>query len=166
MWPWDRCSPDQQRMELILKFSAPTDITDLIFFWGMVNFSWDFVEGFPEKAAPLPELLKEKVGGNSHLCCCWQLLERGMEAVLSQSHGAGLCPVAYASKTLSEVERGFTSCEKGGFGTSFGFAALGIFGGIFLCYWKFAHSLVKCVLTGKINNGHVSSPSKPQANQL
>ncbi|CAM4527541.1 unnamed protein product [Caretta caretta] len=53
------CSPNQQRVELILNLPAPTDITALRSFLGMVNFSRDFIEGILEKAAPLHELLKK-----------------------------------------------------------------------------------------------------------
>lgn len=69
-----------------------------------------------------------------------------------------LQPVAYAFKTLNEVEKGFTICEK---------EVLVLVGALQHCEYlvglspmllKTTDSLVKYVLTGKINNGHVSSP--------
>lgn len=55
------CSPKKQKVELILKLPAPTDVTALKSFWGMVNFSQNVIKGFSKKAAPLHKLLKKGV---------------------------------------------------------------------------------------------------------
>lgn len=65
--------------------------------------------------------------------------------------------MAYASKILSEAERGFTPCEKEIFALVWAFQHREYLVGLFPVLLKTTHSLVKYVVTGKINNGHVFS---------
>lgn len=81
-----------------------------------------------------------------------------MSAVLSQDHETGLRPIAYACKILNGVEQEFTPCKKEVLALIWTLQHWEYLVGMSPVLLKTSHSLIKYVLTGKTNDGHVSSP--------
>ncbi|XP_068023761.1 protein NYNRIN-like [Melanerpes formicivorus] len=134
------CSLEKKRVELIQKVLAPTDATTLRSFLALLRCSREFVEGYTEKAAPLchllrkdtpwawgPEqdeavrILKESVAnapmlvrprGDRPYVLQLGSASRGLQATLSQQHGAQLLPVVHASRLLTLAEQQFTDYER------------------------------------------------------
>lgn len=155
-------------------------------FLGMMKISRDFIENYAEQLFPLYKLLKK--GNNwewgleqqKALTQLKQTLVQalaeaypkivlpfvlqlantntGLSAVLSQDHGTGLRPMAYASRILNGVEQGFTPCEKEVLALVWVLQYWEYLAGLSLFTSKTSHSPVKYVVMGKTNDGHVSSP--------
>lgn len=135
-------SLEKQRVELIQKVSAPADATTLRSFLALLRFSREFIEGYVEKAAPLCHLLKKDTPwewGPEQDEAVKTLKEsvaqapvlahprrdrpytlqlagtgRGLQATLSQQHGAHLLPIAHASRLLTSAEQQLTDYEREG----------------------------------------------------
>lgn len=82
----------------------------------------------------------------------------GLSAVLHQDPGMGLQWVAYASNLLNGVEGEFTPCEKEVLALIWVLQHWEYFLQLAPVLLKTSHCPMKQVLTGKINDGHVSSP--------
>lgn len=136
-------SRNKNRVELITKLPIPRDVSALRSFLGLTGFSREFNENYVGIARPLYRLLKKgtswqwgkeeqkafndlkkaladapvlaypKQGLPFYLHLATTLASIG--AVLLQNQAGQLRPVAYSSKTLSEVEERFSACEREAF---------------------------------------------------
>lgn len=179
-------TPDAQRVEAIGKLPAPTDAHSLRAILGTLNFSREFIEGFAEKTRPLWALLKKNrqwEWGPDQAQALVQLKqdlaqapalayprvgepfmvqlassETAIGATLIQKQEGKKRVIAYASKPLSGVEQNFTPCER---------ECLALFW--CLQQWEYiigdskiivqtTHSPLQYIVSGKIQNGHVSNP--------
>lgn len=133
-------SLEKQRVELIQKMSAPSDVTTLRSFLSLLRLCREFIEGYAEKATPLCHLLKKNTpwewgpeqdeavktlkesvaqapmlahprGDRPYVL---QLVStgRGLQATLGQQHNANLLPVAHASRLLTPAEQQFSDYER------------------------------------------------------
>lgn len=127
---------DEPKVKAIMEWEAPTKVTELRSFLGLVNYYRRFIEGYSRKAAPLTDLLKK---GNT-----WEWSERCKEAF--EELKAAVCqepvlalpdfslpfelhtdasdyaiggvlmqnghPIAFESRKLNETERRYTVQEK------------------------------------------------------
>ncbi|UYV74953.1 hypothetical protein LAZ67_12001888 [Cordylochernes scorpioides] len=115
----------------IAKFPNPKSITDVRSFIGICSYYRRLIENFAEKAAPLHEVLKKdnKFTWNSDqqdafdsskkalmyelvLAYFEEQLGYGIVAVLVQINDGKERPVGYASRTLSKVEKNYSTTER------------------------------------------------------
>ncbi|XP_064470230.1 uncharacterized protein K02A2.6-like [Ornithodoros turicata] len=137
----DGVTPDQSKIAAIVDMPAPTNVTELKRFLGMVNFIARFIPNLAAKTAPLRELLRKDVSftwdcAQQHafeevknwlmsppvlaLYCPMKATilsadasSYGLGAVLMQrQEDKSLRVVAYASKSLTEAEGGYSQIEK------------------------------------------------------
>uniref|UniRef100_H3B6Z0 Gypsy retrotransposon integrase-like protein 1 n=1 Tax=Latimeria chalumnae TaxID=7897 RepID=H3B6Z0_LATCH len=138
----DGFRPQQNRIKAIQAIRSPTNITELRSFLGICNYSHQFIENYAEISQPLTKLLRKneprvweytqenvvselKKRLSKVPCLAYAekdkefFLETGyadsnISAVLYQKHDTDNRVVAYVSKTLSEVEKKLSDCEKFG----------------------------------------------------
>ncbi len=132
--------PDPKKTRAIMEFPAPTDITALRRFLGMAGFYRRLITGYAQVARPLYDLFKKKQifqWKEAHQCALERLKQllssapvlayprfdrpfifetdasvMGLGCVLSQEDDQGrLCPVAFASRSLTGAERNYTITE-------------------------------------------------------
>uniref|UniRef100_K7EWB9 Gypsy retrotransposon integrase-like protein 1 n=1 Tax=Pelodiscus sinensis TaxID=13735 RepID=K7EWB9_PELSI len=182
--------PDKDRVELISKLPAPTDVHGLRMFLGLIGFCRDFIEEFGKTARPLYKLLNKRQEwqwGSEQEQAFFELktalmrapalaypdptkeyhlsLTTGREAigaVLMQHHGTTLKPVAYGSRTLSGVEQQFTPCEKEVLALTWALIHWEYLIGQSPIILKSSHTPVRYIISGKANNGRVSHPRLAQ----
>lgn len=135
-----RVSPNPDKLEAILEYPAPTDVSTLRRFLGMVNYYRQFIGGCAALQAPLTQLLRKSVRwswGPEQDAAFSQLskaladtadlklpdLNRpfviqtdasdlGLGAVLLQEHDGDLRPVAFVSRSLIPAEKNYSTAEK------------------------------------------------------
>uniref|UniRef100_A0A8C8SJ05 ribonuclease H n=1 Tax=Pelusios castaneus TaxID=367368 RepID=A0A8C8SJ05_9SAUR len=179
-------SPNLQRVELISKLPVPGDVTALRSFLGLTGFSRDFVEGYAIIARPLYLLLRKNVEWmwgaeqqEAFVKLKKALLEapalafpkegvpfrlqvlhttEGISAVLSQDSGSGERAIAYGSRILSAVEQEFSLCEKEALALVWAISHWEYIIGLSPIILKSAHSPIKYILSGRVNEGKVSNP--------
>ncbi|XP_067399163.1 protein NYNRIN-like [Emydura macquarii macquarii] len=179
-------SPNQQRIDLICKLPAPQDLNALRSFLGLTGFSREFIERYAALAKPLYKLLKkgEEWQWGSEQQEAFVALKTALmkapalaypqedkpyllqlaatktdiSAILSQNHGTGEKIIAYGSKSLSEVEKQFTSCEKEVLALVWALNHWEYLIGLSPVMLRTKHTPTKYVLTGKINQGRISNP--------
>jgi hypothetical protein len=134
-------SADLERIEAILRYLAPRNSKQLRQFLGVCNFHSRFIIGYAEYASPLYSLLKQGTKWNwdmekqtaflklrEKIANSIQLIHPnhdkaydiytdaskiGISAVLTQKDDSGeTLIVSTASRVLTEVERGYSSCEQ------------------------------------------------------
>uniref|UniRef100_K7EZC3 ribonuclease H n=1 Tax=Pelodiscus sinensis TaxID=13735 RepID=K7EZC3_PELSI len=178
--------PNHERVKLIAGLPAPTDVHTLRMFLGLLGFSRDFIEDFGLKAKPLYKLLKKSqewswgekeqkafVSLKTALMQAPALaypdpsrefhlqLSTGPEAigaVLLQKHGTSIKPIAYGSRTISEVEQQYNSCEKEVLALVWSLQHWEYIIGMAPVILKTCHTPVRYILSGRANNGRVSHP--------
>jgi transposase InsO family protein len=135
--------PDPDKVSAIIKMAAPTNVSELRCFLGMVNQMSKFCNDLAQLAAPLYALLakdnawtweamqqicfadvKQSItsapvlalyDANKPIIICADSSSYGLGAVLKQQQSDGSWrPVFYASRSLSEVERRYAQVEKEG----------------------------------------------------
>ena len=135
--------PSEDKGKAISKAPAPTNLTQLRSFLGMVNYYGKFLNGLSSTLAPLYSLLQNNAKWKwqqeqnaafkkvkheltspqllihyeprKSYCYLVMLPSYGIEAVLSHIMDDGSeKPIAYTSRTLSEAERKYTQVKKEG----------------------------------------------------
>ena len=132
--------PDPSRVQTIQDFQAPTDITKLRSFLGMINYVGRFIPNLSDIIRPLNELLRQDTAwtwgpdqrasfarvkelvSKSATLAFFQVdkptivsadaSSYGLGAVLLQESEGEWRPIAYASRSLSAAERGYAQIEK------------------------------------------------------
>jgi transposase InsO family protein len=130
---------DPERAQVIDNFPVPKNLKSLKRFLGMCSFYARFIPCFSEISAPLNQLkkknspfvwgraqqksfekLKSKIASppvlrvpdfNKEFVVHTDASSNGVAGVLSQREGDSLVPVAFASRTLSDAERKYTTYE-------------------------------------------------------
>ena len=87
--------PDPKKVQGITEMTAPTDKQQLQSFLGMVNYMGTFIPNLSHHTEPLRAMLKT-VQVDTSL--------RGLGACLIQKHKGKDQPIAFASKSLTDVE--------------------------------------------------------------
>lgn len=131
---------DPDKTKAIINLSAPTNISELRSFLGMINFYGKFIKNLSFYLSPLYELLKKGkhwIWGREHerafvnvkklLVSCKVLVHydesqplvltcdasaRGLGAVLAQRGARAERPVAYASRALTQAEYNYSQIHK------------------------------------------------------
>ena len=132
--------PDPQKIEAIQKMEAPTDVSSLRRFMGMVQQLGRFIPNLSDTSHPLRELLSTRnawVWGPDQDRAFSRIKEMltkpatlspysihaptkvsadassyGLGAILLQQHDSAWKPVAYASRTMSDTEVRYAQIEK------------------------------------------------------
>ena len=135
-----RLKPDDSKLQAILSMTTPSNLTELRRFLGMLNQLTKFLPHLAASTAPLRSLLSSKndwAWDSSHtkvfqeikqILCSSEVLvlydpsrptkvssdssSYGIGAVLQQKVGENWCPVAYASRSLSQTEQRYAMVEK------------------------------------------------------
>ena len=133
-------SPDDKKVEAIQNARAPTNVGEVRSFLGLVNYCARFIPNFATVSEPLRQLTRtgaKWVWGKPQQLAFNQLKDSltsdcvmahnnpeaetelrvdaspvGLGAILMQSHRQEVRPVAYASRTLTEVERRYSQTER------------------------------------------------------
>lgn len=129
-------SPDQSKVQAILKMPSPTNVKELQRFLGMVNYLGSYIPNLAEKTSLLRELLKKYSQWQwldhheqqfsqlkSLLCQSPILVHYDIKkpirlSVDSSQHAVGAVilhgknPIAYASKTLNKSQMNYAQIEK------------------------------------------------------
>ncbi|XP_064469873.1 uncharacterized protein LOC135384605 [Ornithodoros turicata] len=133
-------SPNEDKLRAILEYPRPHDVKSLQRFLGMVGFYRQFIPHCASLAKPLYELLRKNSQWawgprqeeafrslsqaiadtaklwlpdlNKPFVMQTDASDYGLGAVLLQEHDGGLCPVGFASRTLSPAEMNYSVTEK------------------------------------------------------
>ncbi|RVW86160.1 Retrovirus-related Pol polyprotein from transposon 17.6 [Vitis vinifera] len=107
---------DKAKVELIVKLPSPTTIKGVRQFLGHAGFYRRFIKDFSKLSKPLCELLAKDANEGSN----WQLpfevmcdaSDFAIGVVLGQREDGKPYVIYYASKTLNEAQRNYTTTEK------------------------------------------------------
>ena len=145
----DGLHPTQEKVEAILEAKVPENVSELRSYLGMVNYYSHFLPNLATTYAPLYELLRKDVpwkwsagcqkaaeAVKQHLCSEKLLVHYdgkkaisiacdaspyGIGAVISHTMEDGTeRPIAYASRTLTDAEKGYAQLEKEALAIVFG----------------------------------------------
>ncbi|RVW18308.1 Uncharacterized protein K02A2.6 [Vitis vinifera] len=97
---------DKAKVELIVKLPSPTTVKGVRQFLGHAGFYRRFIKGFSSLSKPLCELLAKDAK------FIWDESDFAMGAVLGQREDGKPYVIYYASKTLNEAQRNYTTTEK------------------------------------------------------
>ncbi|RVW13817.1 Retrovirus-related Pol polyprotein from transposon 17.6 [Vitis vinifera] len=96
---------DKAKVELVVKLPSPTNVKGIRQFLGLVGFYRRFIKDFSKLARPLYELLVKDAKFIWNDRC-------QRRVVLGQREDGKPYVIYYASKTLNEVQRNYTTTEK------------------------------------------------------
>ena len=136
----DGIRPDPEKVEAITRYPAPTNVTELQRFFGMVNFLGKFIPGMAHKTEPLRQLLRKEatwtwdtpqeaafqeiknlLSSDTALAHysphhkTWVAADAsnaGIGAVLMQEQDGKRRPVVFASRSLTDAEKNYAVIEK------------------------------------------------------
>ncbi|RVW18935.1 Retrovirus-related Pol polyprotein from transposon 17.6 [Vitis vinifera] len=97
---------DKAKVELIAKLPSPTTVKGVRQFLGHAGFYRRFIKGFSSLSKPLCELLAKDAK------FIWDESDFAIGAVLGQREDGKPYVIYYASKTLNEAQRNYTTTEK------------------------------------------------------
>ncbi|KAL6327715.1 hypothetical protein AAG906_022974 [Vitis piasezkii] len=97
---------DKAKVELIVKLPSPTTVKGVRQFLGHAGFYRRFIKGFSSLSKPLCELLAKDAK------FIWDESDFAIGAVLGQREDGKPYVIYYASKTLNEAQRNYTTTEK------------------------------------------------------
>nr|CAN70203.1 hypothetical protein VITISV_010325 [Vitis vinifera] len=97
---------DKAKVELIAKLPSPTTVKGVRQFLGHAGFYRRFIKGFSSLSKPLCELLANDAK------FIWDESDFAIGAVLGQREDGKPYVIYYASKTLNEAQRNYTTTEK------------------------------------------------------
>ncbi|RVW37642.1 Retrovirus-related Pol polyprotein from transposon 17.6 [Vitis vinifera] len=97
---------DKAKVELIAKLPSPTTVKGVRQFLGHAGFYRRFIKGFSSLSKPLCELLAKDTK------FIWDESDFAIGAVLGQREDGKPYVIYYASKTLNEAQRNYTTTEK------------------------------------------------------
>ncbi|RVW44008.1 Retrovirus-related Pol polyprotein from transposon 17.6 [Vitis vinifera] len=100
---WEKC---HFMVELIAKLPSPTTVKGVRQFLGHAGFYRRFIKGFSSLSKPLCELLAKDAK------FIWDESDFAIGAVLGQREDGKPYVIYYASKTLNEAQRNYTTTEK------------------------------------------------------
>ncbi|RVW59165.1 Retrovirus-related Pol polyprotein from transposon 17.6 [Vitis vinifera] len=101
---------DKAKVELIVKLPPPTNVKGIRQFLGHVGFYRRFIKDFSKISKPLCELLSPNWKLPFEVMC--DASDFAMGAVLGQREDGKPYVIYYASKTLNEAQRNYTTTEK------------------------------------------------------
>ncbi|RVW60852.1 Retrovirus-related Pol polyprotein from transposon 17.6 [Vitis vinifera] len=97
---------DKAKVELIAKLPSPTTVKGVRQFLGHAGFYRRFIKGFSSLSKPLCELLAKDAK------FIWDESDFAIGVVLGQREDGKPYVIYYASKTLNEAQRNYTTTEK------------------------------------------------------
>ncbi|RVW44183.1 Transposon Ty3-G Gag-Pol polyprotein [Vitis vinifera] len=97
---------DKAKVELIVKLPSPTTVKGVRQFLGHAGFYRRFIKGFSSLSKPLCELLAKDAK------FIWDENDFAIGVVLGQREDGKPYVIYYASKTLNETQRNYTTTEK------------------------------------------------------
>ena len=131
---------DPVKIEGVLNWPEPSNVTDVQSFIGFVNFYRRFIKGFSQVASPLSHLLQKEAEFDFSSACKeafvelksrlisppilvapnWELpfelscdaSNEALGAMLGQRHDSLPRVIAYASKTLDRAQRNYTTTQS------------------------------------------------------
>ena len=141
--------PSHQKVDAIKYFKAPSNVSEVKSFLGLINFVSRFVPNLATKAEPLRRLTRsgrkwiwgpdqqesfQALKNSISSASCLAFFDKnrktelrvdaspvGLGAILCQIQADGSSrPVAYASRSLSDVERRYSQIEREALGVKFG----------------------------------------------
>ncbi|UYV84625.1 hypothetical protein LAZ67_X002882 [Cordylochernes scorpioides] len=114
---------DKKKVKAITEMKLSADLQGVQHFMGIVNFLGHFVPNLAEITKPLNDLRKKDVLASDRVLASFDISKKtiisansssyGLGAVLKQEHEAKEWrPMAFASRTLTKTEQGYTQIEK------------------------------------------------------
>ncbi|RVW36965.1 Retrovirus-related Pol polyprotein from transposon 17.6 [Vitis vinifera] len=103
---------DKAKVELIIKLPSPTTVKGVRQFLGHVGFYRRFIKDFYKLSKPLCELLVRAPNWQLPFEVMYNASDFAIGAILGQRDDGKPYVIYYASKTLNEVQRNYTTIEK------------------------------------------------------
>ena len=101
--------PDLKKVQGITEMTVPTDKQQLQSFLGMVNYMGTFIPNLSHHTELLQAMLKKDIMTGIYQA---DASLRGLGVCLIQKHNGEDQPIAFASKSLKDVETRYTNIER------------------------------------------------------